>query len=191
MRAARYKGFTLIEMMVAIAVAAVLLAIAIPGMQALSRKSQQRNAIGDISSMVARARSEAATRYQPITICATADQSTCSGAATWETGWLMFVDLDSDQQRSGTGEDIVQVGVALPSGSKLAALYFPSAAAVTFQKGGLPQSTGTFRFCIYNGAQSTMQAINVSASGQVRVATDSNADGALENNAGTAITACP
>jgi hypothetical protein len=105
----------------------------------------------------------------------------------------MFVDTNNNKIHEAS-EDVIQIGGALPSGSSLTALYFPNSSAyskITFNKGGLPQNAGTFRYCINSGAQRTMRAINLTASGQVRIATDANNDGALENNAGAAITACP
>lgn len=187
------RGFTIIELMMTILIGAILVAIAVPGMQSLSRRSQQVNAIGDISSMLSRARSEAITRYRPVTLCVSTDGTSCSANTTWEKGWLMFVDTNNNQV-ANTGEDILQVGAALPAGSTLTALYFPDASAysaITVSKDGMLTSSGTFRYCISDGTAWTMQAINISIAGMVRVAVDTDADGKLENSSSTAIVACP
>lgn len=193
MNNATQRGFTIIELMTTILIGSILVAIAVPGMQSLSRRSQQVNAIGDISSMIKRARSEAAARYQPVTLCVSTDGENCSADTTWASGWLMFVDTNNDQTHDAS-EDILQVGGALAAGSTLSALYFPNASdysAITFGKGGTLQDAGTFRFCIDDGASKKMQAINVSVSGMARVAVDSDNDGKLDNASGNAIIDCP
>jgi type IV fimbrial biogenesis protein FimT len=192
---ATQRGFTLIELMVTIAVAAILMMVVVPGMQSLSQRSQQLNAIGDISAMLNRARSEAAARNKPVTICVSTDGATCSANTTWASGWLMFVDANNNQTWDA-GEDVIQVGGALASGTTLTALYFPNAspyAAVTFAKDGAlsTNSSGTFRYCIKDGATQKMQAVNVSAAGMARIAVDTDKDGKLENSGGAAILACP
>jgi type IV fimbrial biogenesis protein FimT len=177
--------------MMTILIGAILVAIAVPGMESLSRRSQQVNAVGDVLSMLKRARSEAASRYQPVTVCVSTDGENCSANTTWESGWMMFVDLDGDQARAGAGEDILQVGGALPAGSTLAALSFNSASAITFAKGGTLTNGGTFRYCIADGATKKMKAVNVLGSGMTQLAADVDGDGKLEDNGGTAIQACP
>ena len=184
------SGLTLIELMAVILIAGVLLVIAVPGMESLSNRSRQLNAIGDISAMLARARSEAATLYQPVTLCSSSDGTACSGELGWEGGWLMFVDKNADKQLD-EGETIIQVGQALPAGTSLSAMYFQGydeVVAITFQKGGMPETAGTFRYCVNKGA--ILQAVNVGVSGQTRIAIDANDDGKLENNAGAAIPVC-
>lgn len=188
------QGLTLIELMMVITIAAVLIALAVPGFQALTRNSRQLNAVGDVSSMLSRARSEAAARYKHIVLCASADQATCSGATTWETGWIMFVDEDGSGTLNGT-ETTLQVGQALPSGSTLTLFYdgSPSTAQSTlgFAKGGLADTPAAFRYCIYRDSTAAMQGIDVNTAGQVRIATDSNSDGQVEDSSGNNITACP
>ena len=188
------RGVTLLELMITIAIVAILIAIAVPGMQDISRRSKQRNAIGDMSSMLARARSEAATRYKPITICASTGGSVCDNSTAWGRGWLMFVDDGSgggtvnDKQRQ-TGEEIIKVGASVPAPDTIVALNFSTGSgnAITFLGGGLLESTtgGVLRYCSYSGSAGTMQAVTVNASGQVRYASDG------KSSDGTAITACP
>lgn len=183
-------GLTLIELMTVILIASILMVVAVPGMRSLSERSQQLNAIGDISSMLARARSEAAALYQPITVCSSSDGASCTGDLDWQPGWLMFVDTNSNQQLD-EGETIIQVGPPLPVGSELKALYFggyDEATVLTFKKGGMPETAGSFRYCFKQA--SILQAVNLSVSGQTRIAVDTNGDGKLENNAGTPIPEC-
>ncbi len=56
------RGFTLIEIMVALAVLTILLAIAVPSFQAMIKNSQIRNAAESVSNGLAKARAEAINR---------------------------------------------------------------------------------------------------------------------------------
>jgi type IV fimbrial biogenesis protein FimT len=81
-------GFTLIEMMIAITVMAILLAVAVPSYQDASLGSQLRSMANDLYSSITLARSEAIKRNAVVVLCASADGATC-GAGDWEQGWIV------------------------------------------------------------------------------------------------------
>ena len=139
------QGMTLIELMAILLIAAVLIGIAIPGMRTTTNSSRGLNAVGDISGMLARARSEASSRGKPVTICVSTDGSTCSGNTTWESGWMMFVDDGSvvapapptTNSTHDAGEEIIQVGTAASANTTLTTV--PAAASITFNSRGITQ----------------------------------------------------
>jgi len=184
------SGFTLIELMVTITIAAILLLIAIPGFQAVSQRSQQTNVTNDLVALIGRARSEAVTRNKNIVICVSSDQSTCSvGSVTWESGWIMFSDNDNNSLRSG-GEELLQVHPALAANVTLRSSGF-GADHLSISKGtGLMLQKGTFKYCDTRGVAG-MRALNLSLAGQVRVAVDGNGNGTVEDYSGAEIAACP
>lgn len=96
------RGFTLLELMVVLAIAAILMAVAVPSFALLIQKNRlatQTNAfIGDLQF----ARAEAIKQGQPVTICASSDGSTCLGTTTWGTGWIVFADPDNTKTRDTT-----------------------------------------------------------------------------------------
>jgi len=83
----RVKGFTLVELMVTIAVAAVLLGIAVPSFQTVSRNNAVRTTTNDLISTINTARQQSmGTRSQ-------VEVSAVSGG--WSKGWLLDYDDDN------------------------------------------------------------------------------------------------
>jgi type IV fimbrial biogenesis protein FimT len=71
-------------------IVAITLAIGIPSFQYVTTtdrmSSELNNLIGDMQF----ARAEAIKEGQTVTVCASANQSTCSGAVTWNSGWIVY-----------------------------------------------------------------------------------------------------
>jgi type IV fimbrial biogenesis protein FimT len=96
------QGFTLMELMVALAVAGIILGIAVPNFRDFMRNSRLTSASNDLIASVNLARTEAVKRQLPVAICATANPNgtppNCSGA--WASGassaWAVWVDFDND-----------------------------------------------------------------------------------------------
>lgn len=86
------SGFTLVEVMVAISVMAILLAIAVPSFNSATLASQLRASATDLSSSAFLARSEAIKRNAVATMCiANSDGTDCAGSGSWEQGWIIRV----------------------------------------------------------------------------------------------------
>ncbi|MDR3419099.1 MAG: GspH/FimT family pseudopilin [Nevskia sp.] len=90
----RHSGYTLIELIVAIAIAALLIAIAVPSFLTTVRNNR---GVADANGMLAvltLARSEAIRRDNYVSICVstTSTPNYCASSGTWDQGYLMFVD---------------------------------------------------------------------------------------------------
>lgn len=96
------RGFTLMELMVVLAVVGVIMGIAVPNFSLYIRNSRLTGAANDLLASVTMARTEAIKRQLPVGICATANPNAtppvCSGAAAtaWRDGWVVWVDADND-----------------------------------------------------------------------------------------------
>jgi type IV fimbrial biogenesis protein FimT len=97
------KGFTLLELMVVLAIAGVLMAIGIPAMGDFIRNSRITAAANDVMAALHFTRSEAIKRRDPVTLCTSAsavtDANPTCAASAFLTGWIAFVDTNQSGQR--------------------------------------------------------------------------------------------
>ena len=85
------KGFSLVELMVALAVAAILLVAAGPSFRDAIRRNKVSSASNALLADIAYARSEAINRGNVVSICPSSDQATCTGnGKAYENGWLVY-----------------------------------------------------------------------------------------------------
>lgn len=99
-RISAVRGMTLVELLVTLAIAAILLSLAAPSMASFIQSTRLRGAANELASTLMYARSEAIKRGQSVTVCKSdnpnAVNPSCSTSATWQQGWLVFVDYDKD-----------------------------------------------------------------------------------------------
>jgi type IV fimbrial biogenesis protein FimT len=90
------SGFSLVELVVALAVAGLLLGFAAPSFESMMRENRRDTALYGLMGDLQFARSEAIKRSARVSVCArsSVDADACSTAtlAPWEGGWLVFVD---------------------------------------------------------------------------------------------------
>ncbi|RZI82924.1 MAG: prepilin-type N-terminal cleavage/methylation domain-containing protein [Rubrivivax sp.] len=99
-RSPRDKGFTLVELMVTVAILVILLAIGVPSMQKFLAKRVALANADTLASGMKFARSEALKRGQPVSMCITTSADnvapTCANSTVdWASGWLIYVDSTS------------------------------------------------------------------------------------------------
>ncbi|HRY14609.1 MAG TPA: GspH/FimT family pseudopilin [Candidatus Competibacteraceae bacterium] len=103
----KQHGFTLTELMITIAVAAIVLAIGVPSFQQVVRNNQATSQMNDLIGSLSLARSEAVKRGRRVVMCKSNDGATCSG--NWHDGWIVFVDDANENATPDAGEDILRV----------------------------------------------------------------------------------
>ncbi|MCS6948045.1 MAG: GspH/FimT family pseudopilin [Steroidobacteraceae bacterium] len=98
-------GFTLLELMVALTVLSILIAVAVPSFREIGLNSRAAAAHSDLVTALSYARSEAVRRGRNVAVCATTNFTNCTGPNGWPTGWIVFTD-DSGVagNRDGTDE---------------------------------------------------------------------------------------
>ncbi|HUD32459.1 MAG TPA: Tfp pilus assembly protein FimT/FimU [Variovorax sp.] len=109
----RNEGMTLIELMVTIAVMAILVVVTVPSFVGLINQNRVATQINGFVGDLQFARSEAIKRGQTVTVCASSNGTSCLGTAIWNTGWIVFWDPAGNKSMDA-GDDVLrrQVGWA-------------------------------------------------------------------------------
>ena len=85
------RGFSLLELMITLAVAAILLVIAVPSFRDLMHRSQVSSASNELLASLSYARTEAINRGQLVSMCPSANgAAACAGGKAFETGWIVY-----------------------------------------------------------------------------------------------------
>ncbi|MBV6423727.1 MAG: hypothetical protein NAOJABEB_01534 [Steroidobacteraceae bacterium] len=114
----RMAGFTLMELMITLAVAAVILSIGAPSFTEFRRNNRLTGVGNELLGAMQTARTEAIKRQVPVAVCPSNNPgdagATCSAGAF--TGWIVFVDPDNNCVRDAgnpTVEPVLRVGATI------------------------------------------------------------------------------
>ena len=163
-------GFTLVELVVTLTVAAILVTMAVPSFTTMIKDNRQSTQLNDLITTLIFARSEAINRNARITVCKSADGASCAGSNGWDQGWIAFVDSNNDAAVSA-GETILRVHGALSStttinGSTNVASYISYVSQGSSQLTSGSVQSGTLVECDDRGSGSSAKTISLSATGR-------------------------
>lgn len=166
----RQHAFTLVELMVTLAVLGISLMIAVPSFLSFSRTNRAASETNALVGALNFARNEATTLRNTVSVCASSDGQTCSGGIGWTRGWIVFVNSDNDSPAQvGVGETILRVYGATSPGNTIST----SAALVdfiTYNSSGFSSAQGEFVLCDDSGAQSARK-LTISRTGRISLST--------------------
>ena len=177
----KQHGFTLVELMVAVAISAIALSMAVPALDGFLSGARQTGAINDFVTSVHRARSTAITENTRVTLCPSRSGSNCEDVA-WHEGWIAFADEDSDYAVDNS-EKIVSIASAA-HGVTIKSAEFPN--GLLYRPNGRVTNDdetagtfGAFTVCDNRGHRDAKVMI-VDFSGRPTLS-ETNPDGSLPN----------
>ncbi len=167
----------MIQVLTTLAVAGVVAGTGAPAMQNLVLGQRLTTHVNQLFGDIHLARSEAIKRAAQVTLCKSGDGASCSTAANWQDGWIVFADPNGNETVD-PGEPIIRVRQALEGGGTLRFGETGSYRYVRYQPDGTAWPNATFTFCDGRGA-SGARAIIVSQGGRPRVSDKNSSDRAL------------
>lgn len=106
MNTRKHNGFTLVELMVTMLVAAIVLGVGIPAFSQFIATNRMAASVNDITTAIHLSRTEAVKRRANVTMCPSANWDaaapTCANGSTIEDGWIVFVDCTVQPPPVGT-----------------------------------------------------------------------------------------
>jgi type IV fimbrial biogenesis protein FimT len=140
-------GFTLVELLVVMAIAGVLISLAIPSYNYVTSANRVSGEINGLLGDMQFARIEAIREGSWVTICASSTGTSCLGTNNWASGWIVFMDPNNNQTVNA-GETIWRVKPAFTGADTATADN--ATAAVTFNREGFAQIAAVTTVTIHN-----------------------------------------
>lgn len=163
-----YNGFTLIEMVVTLAVAGILITVAVPAFTAFVQSNRLTTVTNDLVADFQLARSEAIKRAVNAVICKSTDSATCTSSGTWASGWVVFADVDGNgawSQTPGAEDVLIRAHPALPANITFATS--PPDIAI-FNRQGTVNTSGDFTIC--NSVIKKARVLSLIGTGRISLA---------------------
>ncbi|MGV0960522.1 MAG: GspH/FimT family pseudopilin [Limnohabitans sp.] len=157
-------GLTLLEALVVLALVAVLTGIAAPALSGLRQQHRLQGQAEDFFNSLMLARSEALRQQQRVTVCVRSLDDRCAPSGPWNSGWLVFVDVNANAQRDSQ-EPLLQMHEALSAGLALEG-NSPVSRYVSYGPEGRSQTmngafqAGTLSLCSFSSSQAWHVVVN-------------------------------
>ena len=159
------RGITLIELVMTLAIVAILAAAAAPAFGSLVQSSEARAAKSGLTVALNTARMGAVGKSADVVACPSRDGEYCDHSTEWQRGWLVFVDADASGARS-EDEAIVTLSEAQPEG--IAIVSSAGRQRVVYRPDGSSAGSNlTLTVCDRRGAEAAT-ALVVNNAGRVR-----------------------
>ncbi len=161
-----YSGVTLLELLVTLAIIAILTTSVVPALHTLVMSNRMNTQLNELLTALQGARSQAITRQQHVVLCPSANQTSCLSSSAWQTGWIVFADRNANKQLD---QDESPLRVQITSNSSLTISSSNGRQRIVLQPDGTAGgSNASFTFCDARGPDQA-RAIIVALNGRPRV----------------------
>lgn len=171
----RQLGVTLLEMLISLAIIAILLTVVAPNIQTILAKNRITANINDMSAVIQYARFSAIDQNATTLVCPSANFETCS--TNWNDAKIVFVDINNDGNRNVNTEPLLMTTQAVSSQQ-----YFEGPAQVlVFDETGATNAISSFKLCPNSNDATLARSVNVNQQGRTRISIDGDNDGIHED----------
>jgi len=146
------RGFTLSEMLITLAVAAVLLSAAVPSVSVFLQNNRIKSHTYALLNDITLARGETVRQGAPVFLCRTANPTAaapvCGGTnLTWTSGWLVYVNIGGDFDFQPLSDTLLKTGASASGG---VAIKSDSTANrwLEYARTGATSETGTANYTV-------------------------------------------
>lgn len=159
---------TLIELIIAVAIIAILTGISLPSFAHLGSSQKLSTTAHTVMASFNQARMRALAKGHQVVLCPSADGSVCKADSSWESGWIIYDDLNRNRKRDPS-EVVVAAVDALPAG--LIARTSAARPQLMFKPdGGAWGNPLTLTICDTNNSDVEGRAVIVNNGGRARSA---------------------
>lgn len=157
-------GFTVLEVLLVLAITAILLILGIPALQSYGMRQRMSACINLLHTQLALARNEAIRFNTQVVACPGTVATGCTEAADWSDGWIVFGDLNADR-RHQAAENVLRAEPGLEqmvirsSSGRTNLRFYPN--------GSAPGSNSSITFCDARGPAKARKLV-ISNSGRIR-----------------------
>lgn len=162
------KGFTLVELMVTIAVLAIILSLAVPAFQNIVVSTRLNTVANEIADVMSYARSEAVKRNRVVTFC-TASTATATSCGAPGTSWVHWIVLAGGEVvRRG---EISRYGATINVSSSLvnSRIVFSGDGLARTGTGLINDTNGRVTVCAVSGPSESVRRITLGAGSRVSI----------------------
>ena len=176
-------GFTLMEGLVTLVVAAILTTAVIPAFADLLARQRATAAVNQLVGAIHMTRHAAISHRRRVALCASAAQ-TCLGRNQWHQGVMVFVDANRDGSRQASEAVITQLP-PLHSGASVVWRAFQNKSYLRFRANGSTDwQNGSFTYCPPDGDLRLAKSITINVQGRIALSADRDNDGVDEDARG-------
>ncbi len=173
-------GFSLIEMLIVLAMIGILSSYALPSFNKLINSNRQSTVLLQLFSHHQLARSEAIKQNQSVILCKSDNGQLCTPSAHWQNGWIVFTDTDNNKQLSGN-EPLIYSFQNHNSSLFLSYRGFGSHNYIRYYPDGRSSTNGSFILCTTQG-DITARSLIISRTGRARLSSENPNGGVLKCN---------
>lgn len=176
-------GFTLIELIISLAILALIAMQAVPAFQKFIERSQTRIVTNELIGYLNFARSQAIQENHPVIICATSNGRICRQSKNWSGRKIMvYLDMNNDNIFKESDDRLLRISETLPQDSHLRLRIFRNKPYIKWLSTGITDTQqGNFTYCPPSRDMTNARHIIWNVSGRIYGGIDSNGDGIVEN----------